>query len=201
MARPLALLAYALVALLIAFELWAAWLMLHPDVPEDYRAYYVDQTTTCLNQPVSGEYVLGTPVSFRPDGIDQARPLRVCGWDGPAGDGTHAIGQTSRLRFALPPNTSGPLLLRLEIFAITWEGQPVQRVAVRVNNTVLQTIPVPAGETITTEVTVPPDVVGTGAEALELALDYPDAIQVAPTDSDTRMRSIKLLAAQLSAAP
>src|SRR5688572_14035050 len=97
--------------------------MLHPQVPADYHAYYIDQSTTCLNQPVSGDYVLGTEVSFLPDGLEQARSLRVCGWEGPAGDGTHAVGKTSRLRFAVP-ETASPLALELELglVAVKREG-------------------------------------------------------------------------------
>ena len=72
--RPLQVLAYSIVALAIAFELTVVWLMLHPQVPDDYRAYYIDHTTTCLNQPVSGDYVLGETVSFRSDGRNEARP-------------------------------------------------------------------------------------------------------------------------------
>ena len=37
--------AYLLVVLLGAFELCVLWLVLHPDVPADYRAYYIAQTT------------------------------------------------------------------------------------------------------------------------------------------------------------
>ena len=37
-----------------AFELHVTWLALHPAVDADYRAYYIDQTTTCLDKPVSG---------------------------------------------------------------------------------------------------------------------------------------------------
>ena len=99
MSRTLRLGAYLLVGLVALFELGVFWLMLHPDVPPDYRAYYIDKTTTCLNQPVSGAYTLGTVIPFTPEGRDAAEPVRVCGWEGPTGDGTHAVGTSSRVRF------------------------------------------------------------------------------------------------------
>lgn len=198
--KPLRLAAYGLVALAIAFELIVVWWMLHPQVPADYRAYYIDKSTTCLNQPVSGEYELGSTVSFLSEGNAQAKPLRVCGWTGPAGDGTHAVGQTSRLRFALAPDTTGPLVLTLEMVAVEREGYKSQRVAISVNGNALQTVTVLAGVPLAVEMVIAGDVVAAQAGRLELALDYPDAIAMSPSDSNTRMRSIKLLSARLAAA-
>lgn len=195
---PLRLVAYGVVALAIAFELMVVWWMLHPQVPPDYRAYYIDHSTTCLNQPVSGDYALGTNVSFRSDGGEMAKPLRVCGWSGPAGDGTHAVGQTSRLRFALPPDVEGPLQLTLELVAIEREGYPSQRVVISVNGTELDTVTATAGAPVTDIVTIPAPVIAAG-DSVELFLDFPDAIRMSPSDSNTRMRSVKLLSTRLDA--
>ena len=122
MSRTLKFAAYGAAALLAAFELWVVWLMLHPAVPADYRAYYIDHSTTCLNQPVSGAYALGTTVSFLPDGRAAAKPIRVCGWEGPAGDGTHAVGTSARLRL-VTGSSRRPLELRLGLAAIKKAGE------------------------------------------------------------------------------
>ena len=90
---------YVLAGLIALFEFAVFWLMLNPDVPPDYRAYYIEKTTTCLNQPVAGTYSLGTTIDFTPDGREAAKLLRVCGWEGPTGDGNHAVGTSARLRF------------------------------------------------------------------------------------------------------
>ncbi len=194
---PLRLLAYGVVALAIGFELLVVWWMLHPQVPDDYRAYYIDHSTTCLNQPVSGDYVLGTVVSFRSEETDQTKALRVCGWSGPAGDGTHAIGETSRLRFALPPDAEGPLQLTLELVAIEREGHPSQRVVVSVNGSELTTATALAGAPLTVAVDIPAAAIAAQPGSVELVLDFPDAISMSPSDSNTRRRSIKLLSARL----
>ena len=115
--------AYALIAVLALFEVTVLWWALHPQVSEDYRAYYIDHTTTCLNQPVSGTYQLGTPIDFTSAGREAAKPLKVCGWEGPVGDGTHAIGESSRLRFAFTAPATA-LTLTLQAVAIKRDEQP-----------------------------------------------------------------------------
>ena len=196
---PLRLLAYGVVALAICFELLVVWWMLHPQVPDDYRAYYIEHSTTCLTQPVSGAYGLGTMVSFRSEGNAAAKPLRVCGWSGPAGDGTHALGQTSRLRFALPAGTTGPLQLALELVAIKRDGHPSQRVVISVNGTEMTTATALTGEPLKVALAIPAAMIAAQPDRIELALDFPDAVRMGPNDSNTRMRSIKLLSAWLGA--
>src|SRR5215475_10116069 len=102
MSRSTGIWLYAAAAAVALFELGVAWLSLHPNVNADYRAYYLDQTTTCLNEPATGDYVFGTEVMFRSGYEKLVQPVRVCGWEGPVGDGLHAVGESSRLRFALP---------------------------------------------------------------------------------------------------
>ena len=195
--RPLRALAYGVVLVAIIFELTVVWWMLHPQVPADYRAYYLDHTTTCLNQPVSGAYALGSTVSFRDDGRALAMPLRVCGWEGPAGDGTHAVGESSRLRFALPQGPATALTLRLEMVAVARDGHPSQRVMIEVNGRPLRTEIALAGVPLTVDVDLPAELVESHKDSVELTLAFPDAIAMSPSDSNTRKRSIKLLSARL----
>jgi hypothetical protein len=182
--------AYALAALLFAFEAFVVWLMLNPDVPEDFRAYYIDRTTTCLNQPVPGTYRFGTLVDFTSDGREQAMPLRVCGWEGPAGDGTHAVGTSSRLRFRGKPQPGAHQLL-LDLAAITRAGEPQpQRVEVTVDGEPVATLEVTDPEPQSFTLPVPRDALADGT--VELILGFPDAVRMGPTDPDTRYRSVKL---------
>lgn len=184
---------YASAALLFALEAGVVWLMLHPNVPEDFRAYYIDRTTTCLNQPVSGAYAFGTTVSFLPEGVDVAKPLRVCGWEGPAGDGTHAVGTSSRLRF-VGTASSGPQVLQLELAAVTKDGvvQP-QRVDVVVDGEPVGQLRVDEAEPDVFSLALPADVTADGH--VEMLLEFPDAVRMGRTDPDTRWRSVKLTSA------
>ncbi|MFD2648152.1 hypothetical protein ACFSX5_10155 [Devosia albogilva] len=182
--------AYALAGLLFAAEAGVVWLMLNPDVPEDFRAYYIDRSTTCLNQPVPGTYAFGTVVDFTSDGREQAMPLRVCGWEGPAGDGTHAVGTSSRLRFRGDPQPGAHELV-LDLAAISRDGDPQpQRVEVLIDGELTNTLDVALPEPQSFRLPVPDDVLADGT--LELILRFPDAVQMGETDPDTRYRSVKL---------
>lgn len=191
---PLALGAYALAAMLALFELAVLWQALHPNVPDHYRAYYIDKTTTCLPQPVAAEYVLGTELDFRSGG-DETRELRPCGWDGPAGDGVHSIGQTSRLRFATGP--AQDLTLMLELTGVTLPGPAQQRVIVSANGTQLSEIAVTPEKTERFSLRIPAATLGDSG-FVDISLDYPDAIMPGKRVANTYWRSVKLTAAALS---
>jgi hypothetical protein len=183
--------AYLLVALIGAFQLSVLWLVLNPDVSPDYRGYYLAETTTCLNQPVSGLYA-GGMVSFLPPGSADARPLKVCGWEGPAGDGTHAVGTSSRLRFVLGEPPADPTL-RLDLIAVARAG--TQRVDVTVNGLYLDQITVGTEEPARFDIPIPPETAADSGGRYEVTLGFPEAMSMGPTDPDTRWRSVKLLAA------
>lgn len=187
---------YILVAVIALFELTMLWPIFHPDVPDDYRAYYIDKSTTCLNQPVAGTYTLGTTIDFTPDGREAAKPIRVCGWEGPAGDGTHAVGTSARLRFVYA-EPAVPAVLKLRLVAIRWQGQPTQRVEVEFNGTPVETLTVASDAPQDFTIAIPPDLAAAANGRVELELRFPDAVKVGAVDPDTRRRSIKLQAAAL----
>lgn len=195
---PLKLVAYALTALLLSVYALVLWWAAHPTVPDTYRAYYIDQTTTCMNQPVLGTYTLGTVVSYLPDGADIAKPTKPCGWEGPAGDGTHAVGTSSRLRFVYTEPATGPLTLSLDLIAIRKAGTPMpQSVDVIVNDEHVTTLHVNADAPQHFAVMLPANLVQAADGRIDLLLEFPDAVQMGPTDPPTRWRSIKLLSAGL----
>jgi hypothetical protein len=188
---------YGFAAALALAQLVVLWLALHPVVAPDYAAYFLDRTTTCLNQQlVPGTYVLGETVSFTSKNYGPGKALRVCGWEGPANDGTHAIGTTSRLRFALPA-APGRLVLTLEMTAVEREGHPSQHVEITGNGVHLGDAVISGGETRSIDVAVPPEALDAASQKLDVILAYPDAIRMSPGDADTRLRSIKLLSARL----
>src|SRR6185312_3942085 len=155
------------------------------------------QTTTCLDKPVSGTYTLGSTVSFMPDDQAGARRLRVCGWDGPAGDGTHSVGTTSRLRFKVS-EPAGALVLRLMLTTIAAPGIPEQHLVLSAGNGVaLGEARIPAGTTEMLDFAVPADAIDPSKGRLDVIIAYPTAAEMTPRDSDTHYRAIKLLSVQL----
>ena len=188
---------FAGIVLVAGFELAAAWLALHPHVDGNYRAYYIDQSTTCLNKPVTGAYELGATVSFMPDDQPGARHLRVCGWAGPGGDGTHSAGTSSRLRFAVPDGTRS-LILQMWVTAVVAPDGRDQQIVLRSSNGVtIGEATIPAGVTKVLEFEVPPTAISRTRKRLDLVLSYPDAAAMSPHVGDTNYRAIKLMSVQL----
>lgn len=191
MSSALRLGAYLLVAVLGAAELSVLWLAANPDVPPSYRAYYLDRTTTCLDIPVSGEYAGGV-LSFYDDGREATRPTKVCGWEGPAGDGTHAVGTSSRLRFELEEAVPDPVLA-FEMVAVAKGDVTTQRVDVLVNGEPIGEVTVASGEPQSFVLPLGPEPAEPGT--YEVTFEFPDALRMGATDPETRWRSIKLGAA------
>jgi hypothetical protein len=197
--RALSAVAYTLVALLALFELGVLWLMLHPQVPADYRAYYIDRTTTCLNQPVSGKYVLGETISFSTDGVEAADLVKVCGWGGPGPEGTDALGRTSRLRFAVDARQSA-ITLTLEIRGLIHPLQARQEVMVSANDAQIGRVSVPSGATVETHLPISAELVDDGRGYVDVVLELPNALRLAPGDTDIGLRSVTLVSLRLSPA-
>jgi len=188
------------IVVVAAAELAITWLALHPNITDNYRAYYIDQTTTCLDKPVSGTYTLGSTVSFMPDDQKGARQLRVCGWDGPAGDGTHSVGTTSMLRFALSPTVDQRLTLSMMLTAIEAPDQREQHIVLTGNGMPLGEATIPDSTQTMLEFPVSPAMIAAGSGSLDVVIAYPTATEMTPRDSDTHYRSIKLMSVQLRAA-
>lgn len=198
-ARRSALALYAVVLAVALFELFALWQAIHPHVSDLYRGFFLDRTTTCLNQPSTGDYAFGTELNFGSAKEAQVKPIRVCGWEGPVGDGLHAVGESSRLHLALPTATAGhDLSLSLTMVAVEFAAPKGQRVEVVANDVSLGTVQVAATIPQRFDFSVPAALLA-GASALDVELKYPDAILVSPQDSNLRKRSIKLVALRLAA--
>ncbi|TIO75521.1 MAG: hypothetical protein E5X74_22845 [Mesorhizobium sp.] len=198
-ARPALLLGgYGLAAALAAAELAILALALNPNVNDDYRAYYIDKTTTCLNRDAVGRYTPGRTVSFRSDGAREATAMMVCGWSGPVADGTHSLGETSRLRLALPSPPGDGLLAVLQIAAVIRPPQLSQRVVISANGIRLKqaTLSGPAPTTVSFAI---PRAAVPSTGMLEMEFDYPDGIAQSPAASKIYNRSIKLLSFRLDA--
>lgn len=189
--RPWALPIYGLAAALALGELAVVWLMVHPNVPPDYAAYYLDKTTTCLPQPVTGAYTLGTSIDFRSGGPD-TRELRPCGWEGPVGDGMHALGESARLAFVVPVEN---MTLTLEMTGVTLPGPRQQTVMVSANGRALGKAMVTPGKTSRFTFPLPASAITNGRA--DITLDLPDAVTTSPGQSNVRKRSIKLVMASL----
>lgn len=194
---PKVLATYGLAALLALTELVVMWQTLHPNVSEDYRAYYITRTSTCLPQPVTASYVLGEAVNFTSNGdIEMARELLPCGWEGPNDDGRQSLGETSRMRFAIGPQQD--LRLELVLKGINLNNAGDRDVRLFAGEQPIGQALVGAEDTETFQFDVPAEAIKDGY--LDLRFDYPNAIETSPGISNTYWRSVKLISARLSPA-
>jgi len=177
------------------FEVGVLWASLHPHVSADYRAYYLDQSTTCLNEPVSGSYYNNTLLPTVSGYERTLKQIRVCGFEGPVGDGLHLVGESGRLRFKMlePPHT---LELMLQMVAVDFAGAAGQTVDVIANGQDIGDVHVDTGTPQRFTFAIPAAVLKPDG-VLDLELKVPDALRVEPQDSNTRKRSIKLSAVRV----
>jgi hypothetical protein len=185
----LRLAAYALAATLALGELVVFALALSPQVHPDYRAYYLDRSTTCLPRSPSGANTPGETITMRP-GVVGVRQVRGCGWQGPAGNGLHSIGTRSQIHLAVPAGQ--PLELELAVAAELRAAAPIQRIRLSIDG-------VEAGSYLLTsaadvDVTVPVPAAAAADGRLTLQFDFPDAFEAHPLAPDTDLRAIRLLA-------
>jgi len=193
--RALLLAGYLLAGALAAAEVTILMLALNPQVGSDYRAFYVDRTTTCLNRDAAGTYQLGQTVSFLRDGRKEANNIKVCGWTGPAGDGTHSLGETSRLRINAENLRTG-LLATLEMSAVIRPPVTEQRVLVSINGVQVDRLVLTSTAPRTVTFMVPPVALG-GGKTIEIVFDYLDGIPPNRSASAIYKRAIKLVSFRL----
>ncbi len=188
---------YGLTALLALVELGVLWQAIHPNVSDDYRAYYITRTTTCLPQPVTAAYTLGTNVDFTNAGdIGAARELLPCGWERPNDDGRQSLGETSRMRFAVGP--AQDLQLELVLKGINLNDAGDRDVRLFAGEQPIGQAMVGAEATDSFTFTIPASAIEDGY--VDLRLDFPNAIETSPGIHNTYWRSVKLITARLSPA-
>ena len=182
--------AYAFTGILAAAEIVILALALNPTVNADYRAYYIDRSTTCLNRDSVGDYTLGATVSFRNGGGKKATSMKVCGWSGPAGDGTHSLGETSRLRVRLPSHR-GSLRITMEMSAVIRPPQTTQRVVFSVNGVEAHQVTLMGKPSRIVSFAIPSAVAN--SEVFDITFDYLDGIPPHRFASNTYKRAVRLL--------
>jgi hypothetical protein len=192
----------ALIALFGAFELVVIWLALNPKVADDYRAYYIDRTSSCFprdDSVANGAYEVGMPISFVPDRWGHTRDnLRWCGFIASSGQGIRTFGDYGivRLRFAPPAED---LLVTFTGFANANTKDPAREVTVVANGTPIGSVSFADGRRVTGELVVPARVAAANPDGgLDLRFEVP---RIAPpgTNSEPVTLQLRLQALRVSA--
>jgi len=185
------------VALVSAFELFAAGLILRPSVDAPYRAYFIDKTSDCWPHQTEAAYTLGTALSFVEGKPNLFFPNKICGWFYPNAKGTWSYGAYSLLRFKFPA-PAAPLRLTISAGAMVDAGHPAQRVAVSANGQPLVTLSFASTEPEAKTVDIPAPLAASGS--LDIRFDYPDARsgrELGPNE-DSHLRAIRMVSLTLA---
>jgi hypothetical protein len=121
--------------------------------------------------------------------------MKVCGWTGPVGDGTHSLGETSRLRVKVT-GVEGSVAATLAMAAVVRPSQNTQRIFISANGVRLHEATLAGASPQEVSFVIPPTVLSK-AEFLDIALDYPDSLRQTPVASNIYDRAIKLLSFRL----
>lgn len=181
------------VALVAAFELFAAGLILRPSVDDTYRAFFIDKTSDCWPHDTPAAYVLGTTLSFVDGKPNLFFPNKICGWFYPNAKGTWSYGAYSLLRFKFP-GLAAPLRLTITAGAMIDATHQAERVAVSANGQALTTLSFASTEPETKTVDIPASLAASGS--LDIRFDYPDARsgrELGPNE-DAHLRAIRVVA-------
>jgi hypothetical protein len=190
--RSSRLLLYGVAGAIALAELAILALALRPEVHPDYRAFYIDQTTTCLPRDPGGAYALGETVAFLP-GKAAVKTLVGCGWDGPAGNGLHSVGMLSQLHL----NARGTDAMELTLEVTAANSDRPQRVDVLVDGEAVGSMRATSSDAAPrASFPVPSAALADGR--IDITLGYPDAFLPRPLAPETDRRAIRLLSLRLA---
>jgi hypothetical protein len=187
-----------IVAAIAVFDLVALYMVLNPRVTDDYRAYYIDRTSSCFPRLTSGYYELGRPVTFVPGRNGFALDtLRWCGFTPPSATGIRSFGDYGILRLNFPvPDTD--LLLTFSSWTNTSSDKPERRVLVIVNDEQVGTLVYKSRDRVNGHIAIPARLAKlSGPDGLEIRFQVP---RIGPpgTNSEPVTLQLRLEALRLS---
>ncbi|MEQ1769097.1 MAG: hypothetical protein ABL879_04600 [Devosia sp.] len=192
------------VALFGLFELGVAWLALHPTVADDYRAYYIDRTSSCYPRAdtiATGYYPLGEPVAFTPGRNGFARDtLRSCGLMAANAQGLRSFGDYGilKFRFTVPDDD---LLFTLTTSATVNKDDPPRKIFVEANGTDIGSYVLRDSKPLFTSFVIPREVVAANSEGgvdirLKVPRTGPPGTNKEPVTLQLRVETLRLVAAR-----
>jgi len=166
---------HVLAVLLVGlFDLVVLYMVLFPQVSDEYRNYYIDRSWSCFPRVISGYYPLGAPVSFLPDrnGYDRDT-IRYCGFMPYSTTGIRSFGDYGILRLKFPAPPDKPLLLTFSSWVNFGKERTPRDVGVTVNGDAVATIHFPDPKRVSGKVIIPAATVKNGNGQLEIKFDVP----------------------------
>jgi hypothetical protein len=193
----------AVVLLIAVFDLGVLYMVLRPNVSPEYRAYYIDRTSSCFPRVISGFYPLGEPVSFNSvhNGYNQDT-IRWCGFLPPSPTGIRSFGDYGILHLEFP-DPGEDLLLTFESWTNTDSEKPKRDVDVVVNGEHVAVLTYAGAGRVDGSIIIPERLVKAGNGMMEIRFDVPrtgpPGTNGEPVTLQLRLESLRLV--KLSEAP
>ena len=171
----------------LAVEMVIAWLALHPNVPDDYRAFFIARSSDCLLRPVDGK-LPESGVAHLVAGSPDNRHVVGCGLSNPEPLGTWTVGQEAAFVMQIPAERPGRFVIEVA-GAFLPEGLERQRVAVIVGDSRVGQFEATRETLQPQSFAVPPTALGATDGRLLVRLELPDAgrpIDWPGSSTDTR---------------
>jgi hypothetical protein len=177
-------------AIIAAFGLVVAWMILNPRVADDYRNYYIDRSWSCFPRLVSHFYPLGEPVTFVKDRPGYERDsIRWCGFMPQKVDGIKSFGDYGilKLKFPIPDED---LLLTFSSWANTNSGKPARDVHVAVNGQRLGVITFKDSKRVNGNIVIPEAIAKRAEDGMvEIRFEVP---RIAPPGTNSEPITLQL---------
>jgi hypothetical protein len=171
MPRPIPVIA---IAALAALELaLVGFAVGTSDVSENYRAYYIERTTGCIDRPAIGSYRLGETLSLSQHEDSAFAKVLACGFGYGQRGGTWLQGNLAKLQFTDPP-PSGPLVFEFKATPELYDDQPTQQLTLLANGMTVATIDMSAPAAAVHRIEIGAEITALSQDGLELRFELAD---------------------------
>lgn len=201
--------AYATAGLVGLFELGVLVALVNPDVPADYRRFFIERSTNCWIRDVAGERRFGQTLDMViADGTDPHRLagglVLVCGWMQPSNTGTWSIGPEAALRFDVAAIKGHDLELHIDLLPYVSDTHPTQRVPITAGGEEVATLTLDKDSGREQTIRIPARLVDAAPDGkLDIWFAFPDTISphTLGMSDDTRKLAIRLVTLRAEAVP
>lgn len=175
------------------------WMVLHPNVSDEYYAYYIDRSASCFPRIISGFYPLGQPISFVPgrNGY-KLDTVRWCGFMPPSTTGIRSFGDYGILKLRFPDPGEDLLLTFTSWVNYAGSERPRREVGVVANGEPIGTLVFKDPARVNGRFIIPASVVAKGRGEVELRFNVP---RTGPAGTNGEPQTLQLRIESLRLAP
>lgn len=196
---------YSLAMVVAVAELSVLFVSAYPDVPEDYRRYFIERSTNCWTRDVPGERRLNQNLPLfttnDPHGI-LGTSMTVCGWLPPDASGMWSWGPEAALRFDVSALAVAEIDVYATMGALVAPSHPEQIIEILSGGRMLTSFRLTSSALVEQRFVVPAEVVAEASSSkLDLWFYFPTSISPRELgiNSNGRKHAVRLTNIRLEA--